>query len=446
MKKTVTLIFNVIFALICAAAIALYFVQPVWRLDVKAHISKEQLQKMMGSSEGDIELAGDGADIALSIEMDSITVLTCVTRWDAESAADALLDENIDAIADSIAGCFREIAKNTVIQTTADTIKTEVKDSVKDFLASSGSGETTDEEVDDFLNRAGVTDTYIEEKTTEIVNNIYENSSTVDEVADTVLATVEDVFADLKASGVEELDGIELTEENRQSVREAVIDVVNEYADENGIVDPEAFVDGMLLELMQSLNNGTVEGAPEETPSSPEEAPEETPSVPEEAPSAPEAETAAYVAAAAETQEDSSEAIKQEIRTYITDLLTNGDPAPVTYLPYAFLAIGVLLALSVLSWVYLFIKIVCKCFMQNKYVKVKLPVIFGWLPFLFLMLLPNILLGVAFGALTGMLPALSALAGSACFSSGMFAAIGAAALVVLWIPYRIVCKPKAVTE
>ena len=68
------------------------------------------------------------------------------------------------------------------------------------------------------------------------------------------------------------------------------------------------------------------------------------------------------------------------------------------------------------------------------------------LPFLFLMLLPNILLGVAFGALTGMLPALSALAGSACFSSGMFAAIGAAALVVLWIPYRIVCKPKAVTE
>ena len=122
------------------------------------------------------------------------------------------------------------------------------------------------------------------------------------------------------------------------------------------------------------------------------------------------------------------------------------DPAPVTYLPYAFLAIGVLLALSVLSWVYLFIKIVCKCFMQNKYVKVKLPVIFGWLPFLFLMLLPNILLGVAFGALTGMLPALSALAGSACFSSGMFAAIGAAALVVLWIPYRIVCKPKAVTE
>ena len=272
MKKTVTLIFNVIFALICAAAIALYFVQPVWRLDVKAHISQEQLQKMMGSSEGDIELAGDGADIALSIEMDSITVLTCVTRWDAESAADALLDENIDAIADSIAGCFREIAKNTVIQTTADTIKTEVKDSVKDFLASSGSGETTDEEVDDFLNRAGVTDTYIEEKTTEIVNNIYENSSTVDEVADTVLATVEDVFADLKASGVEELDGIELTEENRQSVREAVIDVVNEYADENGIVDPEAFVDGMLLELMQSLNNGTVEGAPEETPSSPEEA------------------------------------------------------------------------------------------------------------------------------------------------------------------------------
>ena len=54
MKKTVTLIFNVIFALICAAAIALYFVQPVWRLDVKAHISQEQLQKMMGSSEGDI--------------------------------------------------------------------------------------------------------------------------------------------------------------------------------------------------------------------------------------------------------------------------------------------------------------------------------------------------------------------------------------------------------
>ena len=118
-----------------------------------------------------------------------------------------------------------------------------------------------------------------------------------------------------------------------------------------------------------------------------------------------------------------------------------------TILTFSFLGIGILLAISLLSWVYLLLKIICKTFMKNCYVKIKAPVIFGWFLFLFLMLLPNLALNVLPGMLTNTLPAdilniFAMIAGTTFFSSAMYAAIAVAALIVLWIPYRIICKPK----
>ena len=76
-----------------------------------------------------------------------------------------------------------------------------------------------------------------------------------------------------------------------------------------------------------------------------------------------------------------------------------------------------------------------------------MPIILGWFLFLFLMLLPNLALTYIPTMLAGTLSAevlsvFTMLTGTAFFSSAMYAAIAAAALIVLWIPYRIICKPK----
>ena len=85
--------------------------------------------------------------------------------------------------------------------------------------------------------------------------------------------------------------------------------------------------------------------------------------------------------------------------------------------------------------------------MDNCYVKIKVPVIFGWFLFLFLMLLPNLALTYLPTLFASSLPAsvldiFAAFAGTTFFSSAMYATIAAAVLIVLWIPYRIICKPK----
>ena len=76
-----------------------------------------------------------------------------------------------------------------------------------------------------------------------------------------------------------------------------------------------------------------------------------------------------------------------------------------------------------------------------------MPIILGWFLFLFLMLLPNLALTYIPTMLAGVLPAeilsvFTMLSGTSFFSSAMYAAIAAAVLIVLCIPYRIICKPK----
>ena len=439
-KRTVpTLIFNVLFAIVCAAAIVMYFISPVWRIDLKANISNEMMHELTGGEIDDLNeaLGEDGTDVSLSIALDSMAVAQCLVQWDAAAMVDDILDRNLDSLATQLVAVIEPIAKNTIKTQASSAVKTEIKNAVKDYL-SSPENEVTEERVNELLTEAGVTDTYIEEKTDAIIDRLYTNGSSVDGVVDEVMTTVDEVYADLTASNVEEFQDIALTEESRESIRNAVADIVTDYADENGYINPEEIVNRLVIEALQSMSGESSEEEGAGTA----------------------ALTAASYAAASEAQQPadpsaqqpagssgSNEQLKTELKNYLSEQLLEGPAAPAVFLPFVMLGLGILLAISLLSWVYLLVKILCKTFMKNKYVKVKMPIILGWFLFLFLMLLPNLALTYIPTMLAGVLPAeilsvFTMLSGTTFFSSAMYAAIAAAALIVLWIPYRIICKPK----
>ena len=439
-KRSVpTLIFNVLFAIVCAAAIVMYFISPVWRIDLKANISNEMMHELTGGEIDDLNeaLGEDGTDVSLSIALDSMAVAQCLVQWDAAAMVDDILDRNIDSLAGQLVTVVEPIAKNSIKNQASSAVKTEIKNAVKDYL-SSPENEVTEERVNELLTEAGVTDTYIEEKTDAIIDRLYTNGSSVDGVVDEVMTTVDEVYADLTASNVEEFQDIALTEESRESIRNAVADIVTDYADENGYINPEEIVNRLVIEALQSMSGESSEEEGAGTA----------------------ALTAASYAAASEAQQPadpsaqqspgssgSNEQLKTELKNYLSEQLLEGPAAPAVFLPFVMLGLGILLAISLLSWVYLLLKILCKTFMKNKYVKVKMPIILGWFLFLFLMLLPNLALTYIPTMLAGVLPAeilsvFTMLTGTTFFSSAMYAAIAAAVLVVLWIPYRIICKPK----
>ncbi len=439
-KRTVpTLIFNVLFAIVCAAAIVMYFISPVWRIDLKANISNEMMHELTGGEIDDLNeaLGEDGTDVSLSIALDSMAVAQCLVQWDAAAMVDDILDRNLDSLATQLVAVIEPIAKNTIKTQASSAVKTEIKNAVKDYL-SSPENEKTEEEVNALLTEAGVTDTYIEEKTDAIIDRLYESASTVDGVVDEVMRTVDEVYADLTASDVEEFQDIALTEESRESIRSAVADIVTDYADENGYINPEEIVNRLVIEALQSMSGESSEEEGAGTA----------------------ALTAASYAAASEAQQPadpsaqqspgssgSNEQLKTELKNYLSEQLLEGPAAPAVFLPFVMLGLGILLAISLLSWVYLLLKILFKTFMKNKYVKVKMPIILGWFLFLFLMLLPNLALTYIPTMLAGVLPAeilsvFTMLSGTSFFSSAMYAAIAAAVLIVLCIPYRIICKPK----
>ena len=439
-KRTVpTLIFNVLFAIVCAAAIVMYFISPVWRIDLKANISNEMMHELTGGEIDDLNeaLGEDGTDVSLSIALDSMAVAQCLMQWDVAAIVSDILDRNLDSLATQLVAVIEPIAKNTIKTQASSAVKTEIKNAVKDYL-SSPENEVTEERVNELLTEAGVTDTYIEEKTGAIIDRLYTNGSSVDGVVDEVMTTVDEVYADLTASNVEEFQDIALTEESRESIRNAVADIVTDYADENGYIDPEEIVNRLVIEALQSMSGESSEEEGAGTA----------------------ALTAASYAAASKAQQPadpsaqqpagssgSNEQLKTELKNYLSEQLLEGPAAPAVFLPFVMLGLGILLAISLLSWVYLLLKILFKTFMKNKYVKVKMPIILGWFLFLFLMLLPNLALTYIPTMLAGVLPAeilsvFTMLTGTTFFSSAMYAAIAAAVLVVLCIPYRIICKPK----
>lgn len=258
---------NAVISLLCILSIAMYFIQPLWKVDISYTLSGETMAGIvsdMMQSSGDSESDDSSSD--LNLEMDDINIrlsITLRTRDVLTSLSDTptqgvqnIIDDNVNALVDQLMGEMDGIIESLLKSVSKTTVSTTIKDQVQSAMGE----DTTTEEVEQVLQNAGITDEYINDQTDALIDAIYAENATVDSVTDTVVDIVDDVFTKLNQADSETFQET-LSEETKQEIRDSVSEVLSSMADENGNLN----VDDMLLETLFGMLNGQTESPDDNT-------------------------------------------------------------------------------------------------------------------------------------------------------------------------------------
>lgn len=392
-----------------------YFMLPFWSVAVSFTLTPETVEEALGdldtSELGDIDvgsIVGDGIDFDIRF---AVNTSDLVKSFDSDQAnvLDNLVGDNVNRIVGDLTDKLFDVAKNVLRVTAGTVIREQVKEGVKEALS-----QLSDEEVQEKLDNAGVTDEYIDEKTQELIDTIYDGGATVDELSAQVVDIVDETFAKMKASGDSDFADMELTEADKESMRQSVEEIIVELADENGNIDPNELIATLLLKALEAADEG---GG-----------------------SASAAGEVALLAAdgsdgTSDGSADSSESATEQLRTKITEMVRGYIPEEVnSYIVLALRVLAGLLLFSFLPWVYILIKILVKFLKgsENPTVKLKCPIWLGWLPFLLLSGVPSLAIWIVMTFMPDLLVSLelpaevmSAMEGLSLSSSGVFAAVSA---------------------
>lgn len=412
-------LFNVVIALLSAAAFAATFVGPLWKIKADYLLKEETLESLLGEQAQDVDLAevvGEGVSLALSVEITTGDAIASFTDADAKASVNRVLEGNVDSLVDQLVPALNGIAEKFVRSAAKRGVKGAVTEQVKNFLKQNDP-DVTDERVAALLEKAGFTDAYIAEQTDKIFDAVYEDGATVDSVSQKAADTVEEVFKKLEESGESEFAGAALSEENKAEIKTTFSDALAAVAGEDGTLDAENLVSNLLLQFLRVSESEKDASRSAGTLSS--------------------AKAAASEDSAA--AEDAAAELKAEIKSALMEKISD-DTADKIVLALR-IACGVLCFVC-FTWAWLILKILVKLFSRNPAIKLKLPIWLGWLPFLLLVLLPlgavrligsGAIGGEAFSALRAFLSDASL----SFSSSGWVAFAAAVALIVISIPYGI---------
>ena len=402
--RAAIIVMNVFVALLCIAAIAGYFLAPLLSVRVKVDLSADDLKKMAGdvSFEG-VEVAyPDPEPVDVELSFETLDFVLPLFSGDAMGETEALISEKADALAKELTPVIRV----TVEQVAEETIKEVIEEYIPDV---------TEEEKETILEEADLTEAYIGQKADEALELLNSGSANISAIQDFAVETVEEVFSKLKGTGRPEFAELTFDAETEQEVRDIVKENLDAITDEFGDLSTDEIVDRVLEEIANGLEGGL------DTASAP---------------------VVSLSARAGDTEEasEAEEKLESNISGYIRGYLVNESSTQIFF--YFTIAAFVLTAISMLSWLYLLIKVFVKGFTMNPAVKLKAPILFlGWLPFLVFFIIPSIaFLAVnalgGIGALAG--ETLAFIAGVSFRSSGLVACAAAVLLILLFIPYGII--------
>lgn len=414
MKNLVVWICNGVVALLSILAIVGYFFFPFWSIKVDFTLTAAQLEKMLeGNSDFEVdvnEVVGEeGVDLSLSLRITTGIVLGSLNS-NAEKTVDSLVESNVDGIIDQLAPTLDKLMSGVVKSVAKQTVKKEVQKQFEDYLKSKGS--ESGKSIEERLKDAGL-DELLDEKIDTIIENLFEGSAKKDDVRDEILIAVDDIYESFKNSSDEELSSFTLTESNRASIEKTVDDNLEKFADENGVIDLSRFIEELLSQALESLVGST----------------------------------GGIVPLAAESDgEASSSNLKEALKDALLDALDGFS----TYIVWVLRAFLVLWVISSLAWIYILIKLLVKLVKKGEpTVKLKMPIILGWLPYLILVIIPAIAMSLVKGPLSKLLPAEIPSVSVAFASSGLIALIAAIVCIGISIFYIIVrkqAKKKAASE
>lgn len=428
---------NVLVALLAAASIACYFLGDFWKVNISLTITKDMVSDMVASDSADSDaewiqaelddvIGEDGVTVELAFAVEAGDVIGSFTG-DPAATVDALIGKNVESIVASLRGPLTEIAKGAAKTVAKTTVKDQVHKNVKDYLAQQGSDAVSDAEVAEKMETLGITDEYIGEKTDAIIESIFSEGSTVDSVTEDIMTTIDTVLSDIRTNAAEhsaedemyaDLVDLELSEEDRAAIREDISKAVGQLSESpDGTIDADALISSLIAQALAGGENGGNTGGARE---------------PVTLADAPMSEDAAQ----------KEQELEEQVKASILQMLPEGTHDS---LIWVFRVMAILMAISMLSWVYILIKLLVKVFSHpaDPTVKLKCPIWLGWLPYLFCVGIPSIALMI----LPGMLQNLPAEAASlltslqlGVSSAGVIAAIAALVCFAISIFYMVVRK------
>lgn len=413
MEKITVWLCNALVALLSILGIVCYFFGPVWRIGVSYHFTSEELAGMAGDTQNiDLKdaLGDEGLDAEFSLDL-GVDSLFASLGSDADATVEKIVDENVDDIVAKLSGTLDHVARKVVQSVAKDVIRDKVHEQVSDFLQKNTGSQYSDEEIQNKLARAGLGDDFIAEKTDLLFQVIYSEEKTdVDGIGDIVIDIVDETYEKLKTNDEDFKDVSPLDDSQRNSIKEGVADALEEFALEDGTVDPDEILNRLLTEMLKKMNGTEA------------------------------AQTNGVMPLAAQSASDDE--LKREFKTMIMNNLPEELSAILVWVLRGAL---ILLFLSAAAWIYTFVKVIFKfCTAStNPTVKLKLPILLGWLPFLILFCIPALAFWIiGMTPLTqsgGMLEILSRLSASF-YSIGWIALLCAGICFMISIFYMIVRK------
>ena len=298
---------NIIIVILCLASILGYFILPFWKVEVSYSLTAETMQEMMGdmfgssgNDEGDSDQNGmakaladgesnsggdsnqnsssdsspssgeltdeqigaliedvlgeDGITLSISLELKSADILGSLSG-DAKDTVDTIVGGIIDGLVDTVYEPVTDIVKGVAKAVTKQAVTTAVRTEVENILE-----EFADDEVDEILNQAGITEEYINQEIDELMT-ILEEGATPSEISQQLVDTAKDAMTKLKT--IEGFEDAELDAEDEEDLRQGIEEILTEMVNEDGkIVFDELFADIILKAMNESENGG--EGSSEE--------------------------------------------------------------------------------------------------------------------------------------------------------------------------------------
>lgn len=314
---------------------------------------------------------------------------------DLTETTNALIDEQVNSIVNNLKPVIENVALKIAKSVAVEQAKQSIINALKDQSSA-----------DDIAERLEVID--IDKHFEDLTKDLSSGKKTVAEVTDKVIDTMDNIIEELKTNDDEILSTIESIDET--VLRDKISEGLSAFADEKGNINIEEAIAGLLLNGLDSFSNS-------------EENNESSSVTP----------TAIALSTEAQNEEDSNvEKLKADVKAKLLELLPDGfNEILATFLKVS----AFTLVLSMFTWIYLMLKILCKIFYPNNSVKLKLPLLLGHLPGLVLWLLPTVVFQIIKNSLE---------MGSVALyfaSSGALAVLVAFVLMIIAIPYCSLRRP-----
>lgn len=397
-SKRFLFIGNIVISVLCIAAIACYFVFPLYRVDFNVKFTKEladqvtekalvtedaktfnvsvnddrvkEITKSVISSLGE-----KGLSVTFSQEFHTVDFLAAFfdfaslknvkeAKYGRALRAEALVDEAVDGFLDDAETAISEIVTAAATVAAREVVKAQVSELINDT-----SGDSYDEFISDMGADGGRIDTLIDR----IINAILEENATVSSVTSVVLDSAEEVNQLLLSNEKYAQYASNYDEDARQYVKDLSESVLEPFADENGRLTFKELLIGTLLDM---LNGALSEGVPEDIYS--------------------------LTSYGTKTNTVQYQTLKAELKQKITEAFYNAADGKLPYLVTCVMVlIGAFILIILFKLSYPVIKTLSNIGAPDPGFSFFLPFVGGFFPYLFFVLIPTAAPAIFKGIVTG---------------------------------------------